>query len=239
MLEELNKQELMAIAIDALSNKVTVMEDRLKVFQDMMMDDSAYQSDVSELRSWLTGMEQRQDPFADLEITSSENDIPPKPPTPQKSTSSEKPQPKPEAKPEVKPEVKKEKEIPPKNKKASSAENVVNMKFEQEIMDIFTKASADAESQAEEMKKEIDISSEELAKANSKIRTLAVVLNDQLQDVRDKIFTLDHDLKRMARGIEFALLRSKVAGMNDLVSFHFFFLSSSFHNVSVFNFSMS
>ncbi|XP_060066599.1 glutamine-rich protein 2-like [Ylistrum balloti] len=210
MLEELNKQELMAIAIDALSNKVTVLEDRLKVFQDMMMDDSAYQSDVSELRSWLTGMENRQDPFADLDVTSSENDIPTKPPSPKVSSSSEKPEVKTEA------DETKEKESPQtKKKKASSTENVVNMKFEQEIMDIFTKSSSDVEGQVDEVKM---MASEELTKANNKIQTLAVVLNDQLQDVRDKIFTLDHDLKRMARGIEFALLRSKVAGTNDLDS---------------------
>ncbi|XP_021348670.1 glutamine-rich protein 2-like isoform X2 [Mizuhopecten yessoensis] len=217
-LEELNKHELTAIAIDALSNKVTVMEDRLKVFQDMMMDDSAYQSDVTDLRSWLTGMEQRPDPLADLEMTTSENDITPKPPSPKVSTSVEKTPVKAE---EVEPEVKetKGKESPPANKKkVSSGENLANVKFEQDIMDIFTRNTSDVDGQVEDMKNMMNMSSEEISKANNKIRTLAAVLNDQLQDVRDKIFTLDHDLKRMARGIEFALLRSKVAGTNDLDS---------------------
>lgn len=221
-LQDLNKQELMAIAIDALSNKVTVMEDRLKVFQDMMMDDSAYQSDVTDLRSWLTGMENRPDPFADLEITTSENEIPAKPPTPKASVHEVKKEPVKETKPEPK------KEHPPENEKkeqkVSSTENLLNIKLEQDIMDIFTKSATEAEDQIVEIKEMLNVSSDDMVKAHNKIRTLAVVLNDQLQDVREKIFTLDHDLKRMARGVEFALLRSKVAGMNDLVSSLLFLL---------------
>ncbi|KAK3090824.1 hypothetical protein FSP39_014944 [Pinctada imbricata] len=58
----------------------------------------------------------------------------------------------------------------------------------------------------------------DLSQANDRIKTLALILNNQLHTIRDKIFALDNDLKRMAKGVEFALLRAKVAGMSDLDS---------------------
>ena len=58
----------------------------------------------------------------------------------------------------------------------------------------------------------------DLVISNNKVRTLAYVLNDQLHNVREQIFTLDQELKKMAKGVEFALMRAKYAGMSELVS---------------------
>jgi len=235
---EINRQELQSIALDALSQKVQILEDRLKVFQDMVMDDSAYQSDVSDLKSWLTNMENRPDPLADLEITSSDKDIASKSPPTEVAAKSSSHTPPTQKKSEKsvkspkKTEKKKEEEGEKKETKATRSEESLqrNMNFELDIMNVFTQPPT-TEGDTEDQQQPTDvqmtgyIAGAELATTNNKIKTLAVVLNDQLHSMRDKIFTLDHDLKRMARGVEFALLRAKVAGMNDLVSVNLLMLS--------------
>ena len=239
-----NRFELQTIALDAIAQKVKTLEERFKLMQEMMMDDSAYQSDVTDLKSWLAGMETRTDPFADIPVTpateeagsasekESEKNVnelketkPPSPVQSKKDTSAPPPAPAPEKKRRKKmPAVKAQEEVKP----SMSDETVQrHMKYEEDIMHIFT---GEGEIEVVEDDTPSPAFVGDLSVTNNKIKTLAVVLNDQLKEVRDKIFTLDHDLKRMARGVEFALLRSKVAGMNDLVSvLSFLSLNSLFH----------
>ncbi|KAK3090852.1 hypothetical protein FSP39_015227 [Pinctada imbricata] len=44
LLDEFHKHELQSIAMDSLVHKVSALEDKFRLFQDMVMDDSAYQS---------------------------------------------------------------------------------------------------------------------------------------------------------------------------------------------------
>ena len=97
----------------------------------------------------------------------------------------------------------------------SEASKERNFKFEQAIVNIF---EAEYKPDLAEVMEVTDELQGDLGQTNNRLRTLAFILNDQLHSVRDKIFSLDHELKRMAKGVEFALLRAKCAGMNDLVS---------------------
>lgn len=65
----------------------------------------------------------------------------------------------------------------------------------------------------------------ELQATNERLKKLGLHLSEQLHSLRDKVFVVDHELKRMAKGVEFALLRTKMSGGTDMVSFSF---SSSF-----------
>ncbi|XP_046359382.2 uncharacterized protein LOC124137222 isoform X2 [Haliotis rufescens] len=56
----------------------------------------------------------------------------------------------------------------------------------------------------------------ELNRTNEKLKHLRRALDDQMGEVRNKIFALDHDLKRMAKGVEFALRQSRVKGLSNM-----------------------
>lgn len=248
-LTKLHAHELQAIAIDCLTQKVSSLEDKLKLFQDMVMDDSAYQSQVSDLNSWLEQQKNRPDPLADLydtsdsvqnihsgseskadqrdtkmekkeskaEVKKKESKV--EQPATTKTTdgsekakkkdSSAKEKPKRDSGEVAKPNS------PPKTERSEDSKER-NHDFEQEIMTIFEEEYTEIVSVAGSPER--PFSSAELQHANNKLKNLAFVLNDQLVSVRDKIFGLDHELKRMAKGVEFALMRAKVAGMNELVS---------------------
>lgn len=248
-LTKLHAHELQAIAIDCLTQKVSSLEDKLKLFQDMVMDDSAYQSQVSDLNSWLEQQKNRPDPLADLydtsdsvqnihsgseskadqrdtkmekkeskaEVKKKESKV--EQPATTKTTdgsekakkkdSSAKEKPKRDSGEVAKPDS------PPKTERSEDSKER-NHDFEQEIMTIFEEEYTEIVSVAGSPER--PFSSAELQHANNKLKNLAFVLNDQLVSVRDKIFGLDHELKRMAKGVEFALMRAKVAGMNELDS---------------------
>nr|XP_019924672.2 uncharacterized protein LOC105332741 isoform X2 [Crassostrea gigas] len=246
-LTKLHAHELQAIAIDCLTQKVSNLEDKLKVFQDMVMDDSAYQSQVSDLNSWLEQQKNRPDPLADLYDTSdsvqnihsgSESKAD------QRDTKMEKKESKAEVKKKeskveqpattksadgsekakkkdisVKEKPKRDEvakpDSPPKKERSDDSKER-NHDCEHEIMTIFEEEYTEIVSIVESPER--PFSSAELQQANNKLKSLAFVLNDQLVSVRDKIFGLDHELKRMAKGVEFALMRAKVAGMNELDS---------------------
>ncbi|KAL3876979.1 hypothetical protein ACJMK2_034749 [Sinanodonta woodiana] len=53
---------------------------------------------------------------------------------------------------------------------------------------------------------------------NQKIRDLASILNEQLHIVREKVFVIDHQLRQMAKGVEFALFRARAIGTSDMDS---------------------
>lgn len=211
------------------------------------MDDSAYQSQVSDLNSWLEQQKNRPDPLADLYDTSdsvqnihsgSESKAD------QRDTKMEKKESKAEVKKKeskveqpattksadgsekakkkdisVKEKPKRDEvakpDLPPKKERSDDSKER-NHDYEHEIMTIFEEEYTEIVSIVESP--EHPFSSAELQQANNKLKSLAFVLNDQLVSVRDKIFGLDHELKRMAKGVEFALMRAKVAGMNELVS---------------------
>ncbi|XP_076074672.1 uncharacterized protein LOC143045794 isoform X1 [Mytilus galloprovincialis] len=170
-----HEKEMQAIAMESLKTKVESLEDRLKLLQDMVMGDSAYQNNVTDLKTWLTDMENRPDP---LEGLMSESSIE------QESTPVE---------------VKIEEKDP--------------SDFEQDMMDIFSKDPGHRDSSEGST-----VIVGDIVISNTKLRILAYVLNDQLHTVKDKIFTLDQELKKMAKGVEFALLRAKVAGMGEMDS---------------------
>lgn len=211
------------------------------------MDDSAYQSQVSDLNSWLEQQKNRPDPLADLYDTSdsvqnihsgSESKAD------QRDTKMEKKESKAEVKKKeskveqpattksadgsekakkkdisVKEKPKRDEvakpDSPPKKERSEDSKER-NHDYEHEIMTIFEEEYTEIVSIVESPER--PFSSAELQQANNKLKNLAFVLNDQLVSVRDKIFCLDHELKRMAKGVEFALMRAKVAGMNELVS---------------------
>ncbi|XP_078317091.1 uncharacterized protein LOC111119255 isoform X3 [Crassostrea virginica] len=239
---KLHAHELQAIAIDCLGQKVSTLEDKLKVFQEMVMDDSAYQSQVSDLNSWLEQQKNRPDPLADLYDTSDSNQNIHSGSGSKADQRDSKVMEKKESKAEVKrkeskaddtaktaddsqkakqgevskkEKVKKESgEESPSKKERSDESKERNYDFEQEIMTIFEEEYTEIVPVADTPER--PASSAELQVANYKLKNLAFVLNDQLVAVRDKIFVLDHELKRMAKGVEFALMRAKVAGMNEL-----------------------
>lgn len=189
-----HEKEMKAIAMESLKTKVESLEDRLKLLQDMVMGDSAYQNNVSDLKTWLTDMENRPDPLEGLmSESSSEREI-----------TSE-------------PEITSEREITPVEVITKKSEVKVEEKdpsdFEQDMVDIFSKDPGHRDSSEGST-----VIVGDIVISNTKLRILAYVLNDQLHNVRDKIFTLDQELKKMAKGVEFALLRAKVAGMGEMVS---------------------
>ncbi|XP_061182001.1 uncharacterized protein LOC133190403 isoform X4 [Saccostrea echinata] len=240
---KLHAHELQDIAIDVLTQKVSNLEDKLKMFQDMVMDDSAYQSQVSDLTNWLEQQKNRPDPLADLYGSSdSAQNISSESKSDQKDskvetkfskadakasktddsakkagTSAEGKRGKSAEKEKAKTDSGEEQKPGSPSKKERSEESKErNCEFEQEIMAIFEEEYTEIVAVQETPDR--PFSSAELQLANNKLKNLAFVLNDQLVLVRDKIFSLDHELKRMAKGVEFALMRAKVAGMNELDS---------------------
>lgn len=183
-----HEKEMKAIAMESLKTKVESLEDRLKLLQDMVMGDSAYQNNVSDLKTWLTDMENRPDPLEGLMSESSSEQ-----------------------------EITSEREITPVEVITKKSEVKIEEKdpshFEQDMMDIFSKDPGHRDSSEGST-----VIVGDIVISNTKLRILAYVLNDQLHNVRDKIFTLDQELKKMAKGVEFALLRAKVAGMGEMVS---------------------
>lgn len=206
MMADVHEREMQKIAMEALLQKVNMLEDRFRVLQEMSVsDDSAYQSDVSDLKGWLTQMEKREDPLAGMRTTVSVT--PPSSTEPKKKPSDE--------------DAIVETTSEPAASKSEELKKQYNEKFTAEIMEIF-----EALDQPEEPSPMTPPNTEELPvqspvalyDTNKKIKALAQVLNDQLHTLRDKLFALDHDLKRMAKGVEFALHRAKGGGMSDMVS---------------------
>lgn len=72
----------------------------------------------------------------------------------------------------------------------------------------------------------------ELQATNERLKKLGLHLSEQLHNLRDKVFVVDHELKRMAKGVEFALLRTKMSGGTDMVSFSFSSFSVPFISFS-------
>lgn len=196
------------IALSSIQQRLGVLEDRFKLFQENLMDDSAYQTDVTDLTSWLAQMENKI-AGNDAEITSAkeESDV---------DSGREK-----SVVTEAKKEEKKEKkEAPAKPKKEDAV--VERLEEEAEIKQALDEIFNE---DLDEVSSQVMLSAPELQATNEKLKSLAYNLNEQLHALRDKVFLVDHELKRMAKGVEFALMRAKVAGANEMVSSFYFHCS--------------
>ncbi|XP_048760461.2 uncharacterized protein LOC125669761 isoform X2 [Ostrea edulis] len=92
-----------------------------------------------------------------------------------------------------------------------------NLEFEQDVMAVFEGEHTENVSM-DGLPEEQALTNVDLQIANSMLKNLAMVLNNQLGQVRSKIFSLDNELKRTAKGVEFAMLKAKVTGVNELDS---------------------
>ncbi|XP_053385599.1 myosin-3-like isoform X3 [Mercenaria mercenaria] len=190
------------IALSALQQRLTILEDRFKLFQENLLDDSAYQTDVADLTGWLAEMENRIAGNTEDITAANESDVD------SGKGKSEKPDEKPAEK-ETKPVVEK----PKKTKEDAVVERLEEeAELKHEIEEIFCDATV------VEVSSQVMLSAPELQATNEKLKNLAFTLNEQLHGLRDKVFLVDHELKRMAKGVEFALMRSKVAGANEMDS---------------------
>ena len=83
-----------------------------------------------------------------------------------------------------------------------------------------------------ETSSQVILSVPELQATNQKLKKLGQHMDQQLHSLRDKTFFLEQELKRMAKGVEFALVRSHMGGASDTVSllllFYSFYSFSSF-----------
>ena len=186
-------------AYDELAKKVAALEERFRSLQELLADDSAYSSDVTDLASWLGQMETKiaghiAEPTEE-EVDSGKDE----------SIKTEK--------------TEEKKELPPK--RVETKEKVVEERLgeehdiKEEIDEILGGISA--------VNSQMMLSAPELQATNDRLKKLAHNLNDQLHGLRDKVFLLDHELKRMAKGVEFALMRAKFAGANEMVSVYILF----------------
>ncbi|KAJ8317816.1 hypothetical protein KUTeg_004630 [Tegillarca granosa] len=204
ILADIHEREMQKIAMEALLLKVNTLEDRFRVLQEMSVsDDSAYQSDVSDLKGWLNQMEKREDPLAGMRTTASVT--PPSSTEPKKKTSEE--------------DAIEKTTSGTTASKSEELKKKYDEKFTAEIMEIFETLDQPDEPSPMTPPNTEDLplqSPVALYDTNKKIKALAQVLNDQLHTLRDKLFALDHDLKRMAKGIEFALHRARGGGMSDM-----------------------
>ena len=179
-----HEKEMQAIAMETITRKVEILEDRFKLFQEMAVGDNAYQNNVSNLKSWLNTMENRPDPLEGLSQSPSDT-----------------------AKEEE--EEEEEEDIVHNVEQGGTPASL-----RQELMEIFTKEHVE---EIEDQSSPVEVVGDIII-CNNKLKILAYIVNDQLHNVRDKIFTLDQDLKKMAKGVEFAMLRAKFAdGSNEMV----------------------
>ena len=200
--ESSTSEEMIAIFQDSdsagyseLNSRIAALEDRFKSFQEVLIDDSAYagSSDVTDLTSWLGQMESKIAGHSLEPSVIEESDIGSEKPEPERKKSEEKKE----------PVRKKEEEI-------------VEERLEEEKM--ITETIEEILAEPTEVSSQMLLSAPELQATNDRLKNLAHSLNDQLHGLRDKVFLLDHELKRMAKGVEFALMRAKFAGMNEMVS---------------------
>ena len=196
-------------ALEQLQARVTILEDRFKLFQDNLMDDSAYQTDVTDLTGWLAQMENKIAGNSEDIAAAQECDVD------SGKGKSEKPE-----------ETGAEKETKVVEKPKRTKEEAVVERLEEEAG--FSKEIEDIlyEGAVEEVSSQVILSAPELQATNEKLKNLAFTLNEQLHGLRDKVFLVDHELKRMAKGVEFALMRAKVAGANEMVSNQFMLIFS-------------
>ena len=182
-------------AYDELAKRIALLEERFKTIQEVLVDDSAYSSDVGDLTSWLAQMENK--------IASHVPDQPTE---------------------EVEIESEKVESIKPEEKKEQPVAKKVEVK-EKEVVEERLDEEQELKAEIEEILRDVSdvdsqmlLSAPELQATNDRLKKLAHTLNEQLHHLRDKVFLLDHELKRMSKGVEFALLRAKLAGANDMVS---------------------
>lgn len=205
--------------VEMLTQRMAALEDRLKTFQETLLDDSAYaSSDVTDLTSWLGQMENKIAGHITEPSTADEEES-----AKLESTAVDE-----QAKKDKEKEKEKEKEEKQKKKDEAVAERVdaeqeIKQGLEEILEDISTISS------------QTMLSAPDLQATNERVKKLAYNLNDQMHQIRDKVFLLDHELKRMAKGVEFALMRAKVSGINEMVSldsyllyFSIFFFFSPF-----------
>ncbi|XP_052261952.1 centriolin-like isoform X3 [Dreissena polymorpha] len=194
-----------------LDSRLKILEDRFKLFQESILSDSAYDSDVTDLTSWLSHMENKIASSLNL-TTPEESDVDSKKES-DKFDKVEERKPVVEMPKKAKEEKVGEKEKPKKKRK----EEAVAERMEEEAG--FKQSLAlILEDRNQQVSSPILLSSPDLEATNEKIKQLAFNLNDQLHSLRDKVFLVDHELKRMSKGVEFALMRTKVVGGHDMDS---------------------
>ena len=186
------------IALTSLQERLGMLEDRFKLFQGMLLDDSAYHSDMSDLTSWLAQMESK---IADNLTDMGSVEEPEEPETSQVEEVKKKPSVDKHFE-----STKEEKPEPPKKRKPR-----------EEVEERLTEEEA-YKQDLDEILEDSALVVPELNETNDKLKKLAYSLNDQLHGLRDKVFLVDQELKRMAKGVEFALMRAKVAGISEMVS---------------------
>jgi hypothetical protein len=193
-------------ALEALQERVIALEEQFKSFKENLMDDTAYQTDVSDLNGWLARMESKIATNNDDIATTQESDVD------SGKGRSEKPE---------ETTTKKETKVIEKPKKAK--EDAVIERLEEEAGFSREMDEILCDGPVVEVSSQVILSAPELQATNEKLKNLGYTLNEQLHALRDKVFLVDHELKRMAKGVEFALMRSKAAGNSDMVSKWFIF----------------
>ena len=195
---------------ELLDTRLKLLEDRFQLFQKSILDDTQFQAEVTDLTSWLSQMENKI--AGNLDVQEEEQDMGEEEEVTGKAE---------EAETETEGTEKKNKKEKKKEKKQSEREEAVIERLEQEAelkhdLDSILDAS-DTSYMSSPMTGSLG---PELYATNERLKKLAYNLNDQLHSLRDKVFLVDHELKRMAKGVEFALMRAKVSGADDMVSSH-------------------
>lgn len=194
-------------ALNAFHHRLEILEDRFKMFQKNLIDDGVYQSDVTDLTDWLAQMENKIAGNVENISLTNESDVD------SGRGKSEKP--------DEKRDEKATKSRPEKPKKAKEEAVAERLEEEAELKHVIEEILFDGA--VTEVSSQVMLSAPELQATNEKLKNLALTLNEQLHSLRDKVFLVDHELKRMAKGVEFALMRAKAAGTSDMVSHQFYY----------------
>lgn len=181
-------QESQGDTVPELAERLLALEERFQKFHETLLDDSAYES--SDVTDLTSWLGQMEDKIA--------SQIKLQPSVAEESNVSEKP-------------MENQEEHVEKTDKEKVKERVAEERQIAEDLGDIVGSATDIDSQ-------MFISAPELQATNERLKKLASSLNDQLHSLRDKVFLLDNELKRMAKGVEFALMRAKFAGANDMVS---------------------
>lgn len=200
-------------ALQDLKIKVESLEEKVRLFQNLFQEDSGYGSDFSGLKSFLTDVETHSNKILeDISQISQDSeklieDKDGKDETPEKAGS--------QKRISVSEESKKHSydilSIFGMGSFASSQTNA-------SLAALLEKPSVEMEAITEGDNGDLHQLSSEMNTTNQKLKQLATVLNGQLRTMRTKVGTLDQEMRRMAKGVEFALLRTKVAGASNMVS---------------------
>ncbi|WAQ96893.1 QRIC2-like protein [Mya arenaria] len=220
--DEENIGDFMPYNMQVFEERLKVLEDRFRLFQQNIIDDSAYQSEVTDLSGWLAQMESKIQGNRDTsspeesEVNSGKEEAKPAEKAEEAKPAEKDEEAKPAEKAEEAKEPKQEEQVDKKKKKQE--ESVAERLNEEAELRHELEVILD-ENDIQVTSSQILLSAPELQATNEKLKKMAYSLNDQLHSLRDQVFLVDQEIKRMAKGVEFALMRAKVAGgRNDMDS---------------------